>query len=1028
MKVFQSARIFLEQVEYPEQTREERFLFGLRRRSVWPFWVRNRYHYIVQVTESGVKTYWGAEQKRWWGESDIDELRKRLVGALCADSPLEMGAFQVVKQLPEWPLAADQTLALELKESPAVFEAGGRIETKTYPEMTCLTVGDPTTREIKLESLLEIVREVVQSTQAKGGPVVVQVVFQSVWAGSTREEKRTREAGKRWREDMYRKYQTQVKLLERTLGKIFGYWMVTIRILTPSGFVELESALNRLFTFQRVRASRAIKQYQRKRFGRVVRMSSVTLRRSVQIPTAEIFPREMLGVPTTGQGLYGRWHTRPFPNEGYIVGRNENGGDICIDDTMLRSHVLLVGQTGCGKTSLMRFLALELARPPQNRLFIFDYAGEYSQLLQHLQGEVVLFRPGSEDFPLGINFLDWAQTLEVDVDTAESWIMRVLETLIRGRGRGEFTPKMVGMLREMLLHELKKGGTLFDLFEDLWKLRTRFQQKKRDLGRRKATGEILTEAEEVVQADYGQHDLTVEAIQNRLRDLYGSPLRQVFFVRRTTVRAEDLLKHHVIVDLSLLRKQGVSNELLRLFCEFLLLYLSRGVAKRQKSRFPIRNIVIFEEAQQLVPEILTKQTLVDGTAPEELIGTLGGFGLTLFFISAQPGMLSRAIISGCHTKMVFGLQGVEASLLADALGVPTREVSGLQVRECLVRATGTGVVKAAVRTWREYSETDIAVLEAGLWNSSSEFLQQAWKAYEFLGNRSLKYYETLVEVIEQAEDSFKEEDQTEGLEEDIEAGCWAASHCNLCQKTPNLRETASNILKGYRMGRSKEQILQKINTYHFDPLIMFNDILEFVRKDGIPNAELIAFCTHWLFLEECLQDEELRAKCPEFFTIKKTKHVDSFMQDSGIQKLIDISSELFNTRTSFSFRDEFCELCPLDKSLRNEFCTKYRHASLQKLDKTLIQRLKVLYETGYDLFLQSCFDYSNNPSFAYCLATTFLKGCKMTSNQRAIILEKTKNYLSETEAKQYENIASNIESDIETINITENKESIDTKE
>ena len=73
----------------------------------------------------------------------------------------------------------------------------------------------------------------------------------------------------------------------------------------------------------------------------------------------------------------------------------------------------------------------------------------------------------------------------------------------------------------------------------------------------------------------------------------------------------------------ILRRQGVSNELLRLFCEFLLLYLSRGVAQRQKSRFPIRNIVIFEEAQQLVPEVLTKQTLVDGTAPEELIGTLG---------------------------------------------------------------------------------------------------------------------------------------------------------------------------------------------------------------------------------------------------------------------------------------------------------------------------------------------------------------------------------------------------------------------
>jgi hypothetical protein len=231
------------------------------------------------------------------------------------------------------------------------------------------------------------------------------------------------------------------------------------------------------------------------------------------------------------------------------------------------------------------------------------------------------------------------------------------------------------------------------------------------------------------------------------------------------------------------------------------------------------------------------------------------------------------------------------------------------------------------------------------------------------------------------------------------------------------------------MERSKEQIIQKINTYHFDPLILFNDLLEFVRKDGIPNAELVAFCAHWLLLEECDQDDELREHCPEFFAIKKSEHVDAFMQDSGIQKLIDISSELNNTRTSFSYRDEFCELCPLDKSLRNEFCTKDRHDSLQHLDKPLIQRLKALYETGYDLFLQSCFDYSNNPSFAYCLATTFLKGCKMTTNQRTILFEKTKKYLSETEANQFENIDSKLGSDIETINIeTDKKESIDSEE
>ncbi len=185
----------------------------------------------------------------------------------------------------------------------------------------------------------------------------------------------------------------------------------------------------------------------------------------------------------------------------------------------------------------------------------------------------------------------------------------------------------------------------------------------------------------------------------------------------------------------------------------------------------------------------------------------------------------------------------------------------------------------------------------------------------------------------------------------------------------------------------------------------------------MPNAELIAFCAHWLLLDKCFHDDVILNNCQEFFKTKKTKIVETFMAVPGIQRLIDLGSELFDIRTSFSYRDEFCELCPLDKSLRNDFCSKYRQDALQMLKKDLIKRLKLLYETGYNLFLQSCFLLSNNPSYAYCLATTFLKGCKMTPNQRSIIMEKTKNFLLKTKKKGFENSEFQNYLDIETINI-----------
>jgi len=645
----------------------------------------------------------------------------------------------------------------------------------------------------------------------------------------------------------------------------------------------------------------------------------------------------------------------------------------------------------------MRFLALEMVREPQNRLFIFDYAGEYVQLIQHLPGEVLLFRPGSEEFPLGINFLDWVKTLGEEAETAESWILRVLETLIRGRGSSEFTPKMEGMLRDMLLLELKKGGTFYDLLDDLWKLRTRFQQTQGDLKRRKATGDMLTKEEEVVLSDYGQHDLTVEAIHNRLRDIYGSLLRKVFFVRRTTIRAEDLLEHHVIIDLSLLRQQGVNMELLRLFCEFLLLYLSRGVAKRQKGRFPRRNIVVFEEAQQLVPEVQAKRTLADGTAPEELIGTLGGFGLTMVFISAQPGLLSRAIISGCHTKVVFGLQGLEASMLADALGVPNRELSGLQEGECLIRAPGTGVVKVTARAWREYPEDELVVLEEGLKQFPPALLRDSWEAYEFLGERSLKYYGTLVEVIEQAEAPGEE------LEEGGMVGCWAQEECGLCKHNRRIVRVGEQVAKEYWEKTKKMDLQALLKLYPMDPLILYEQLRQYTLKQGVDNAELVAFCAHWGLLDRGRGNAKMGKTYAELWEQGPEALVAQLVALPEIQELLAIGKTLFKSgsevRPAFFLRDRFCEVCPLDKPLRDDFCLKYRQMAVQQLmnDPKLEQHLEELNQIDFQKFLAACFEIVSmeNPGASFCLATAFLKRKNLSNRQQAILLEKAQNFLTE---------------------------------
>ena len=78
-----------------------------------------------------------------------------------------------------------------------------------------------------------------------------------------------------------------------------------------------------------------------------------------------------------------------------------------------------------------RALIEQFLMNPRNRVCVFDRTGEYLSLLHE---EFTLFRPGSDNFPLGINFLDWCRTLELPEDQVVGWIMKILTTFIRGQG------------------------------------------------------------------------------------------------------------------------------------------------------------------------------------------------------------------------------------------------------------------------------------------------------------------------------------------------------------------------------------------------------------------------------------------------------------------------------------------------------------------------------------------------------------------------------------------------------------------
>ncbi|MFQ5821221.1 MAG: helicase HerA domain-containing protein, partial [Candidatus Heimdallarchaeota archaeon] len=554
----------------------------------------------------------------------------------------------------------------------------------------------------------------------------------------------------------------------------------------------------------------------------------------------------------------------PYEEHGYILGKDQDGNIICMTDDMLRSHVLVVGGTGTRKTSLIGLTVIEFLFNSTNRLFIFDYAGEYYHLLKH---DFILLRPGSKQFPIGINFLDWPRTLGLDVYVVESWILKILSNFVKDRG--DFSPKMEAMLRDTIRGLLEQGGNLVTLIENLKSLKTELYFTKKRLREKQKNGHKLSEDERITVSDIGQHDPTVEALINRLTDLYGSPLRSVFFVEETTLSPQDLLQSNVIFDLSQLRREMAKPEHLRLLIEFLLLYLSQGILDREKGQWDIRNIMIIEEAQLITPEIFSKLTAIDGTQPEEMLGTLGGFGLSLMFVSAQPHKLSKSIIAGTHTSIVFGVKpGIEAEQLSQTLNIGDRELSLLQPGHCLVWSRGRGITKIKAQTLRIIPKEIKKSLEA-------------------------------------------------------------------------LHETNPPTM--LRKTREKYQMLKR------PPKGVYASILDTIQT------------------KEPLADEN---------------------------PVRDLNAILKHSRPKFTFRDEFCDLCTLEKSLRDIFCISYRERIIEDLsDPEVLNPLKTKFDQGYDLFLAHCFQQSKNPAVNMCNVATFLSFIHLSTKQQQILFEITRNFI-----------------------------------
>ena len=118
-------------------------------------------------------------------------------------------------------------------------------------------------------------------------------------------------------------------------------------------------------------------------------------------------------------------------NANILLGKNHFFGfeqDVVIPEDTRRQHTYIIGQTGTGKTTLMKTMILSDMKAG-NGLAVIDPHGElYRELLEMIPEErkedVVLFDPSDVEFPIGFNLL------EVKEDEEKEYIVKEMRAIL----------------------------------------------------------------------------------------------------------------------------------------------------------------------------------------------------------------------------------------------------------------------------------------------------------------------------------------------------------------------------------------------------------------------------------------------------------------------------------------------------------------------------------------------------------------------------------------------------------------------
>ncbi|MHA1213935.1 MAG: ATP-binding protein [Candidatus Hodarchaeales archaeon] len=319
----------------------------------------------------------------------------------------------------------------------------------------------------------------------------------------------------------------------------------------------------------------------------------------------------------------------------------------------LNRHMAVIGMTGEGKSRFTYGLIKEFFEKGV-KFIIFDPKGEYIQAVQDFCTDFIYLKPGSTDFPWGINIFQTPikkpEKNDTSLEDYIQFVVSVLENIFEENDT--LTPQMRRLLHLAVAHTISNEGD-FHTFQ-------KFLQELPDVN---------------IKGSYIENSAI--ALLNRFQKLLFGNNGRCFSVKKTTLEIEELLNYNIIIDLSIFEAmEDIGGKYL--FIEVVLqnlFYALRNSRSSIKEETLPRNILVMDEVQKLLP----RKKFWDKN-PNSMITkgplTLRSYDISMIFVGVDP-LVNQSILANTGIIITF-FTNYDPNLMANILGITRQEYEKLR--------------------------------------------------------------------------------------------------------------------------------------------------------------------------------------------------------------------------------------------------------------------------------------------------------------------------------------------------------------